>query len=266
MKTIGVIGCGALGTIFVRNMQKVLGESYEILGVLDVHKESSERLASEAGCRSYSSIVELLDDNPDYVVEIAGVPAVKAYAEQVLSLGKQLVIVSVGSLADDELKERLFQTAKEHGGRIYIPNGAVGGFDLLQTYSLMGPSRVSIESRKAPRSLNGAPGLNGRILSEEREELVFEGNVKDAIKGFPKNVNVAVATSIASSNPDVSVRITSVPGLGENSHHIHIQNEIARAEISVYSKPDPANPRSSTSAAWSVIALFRDLASPVSYY
>lgn len=266
MKTIGVIGCGALGTIFVTNMQKVLAKSYKVLGVFDVVKESAERLSSSVGCKAYGAIDELLADNPDYVVEIAGIPAVKAYAEYILSMSKQLVIVSVGSLADDEFRMRLFKTAATAGGRIFIPNGAVGGFDLLQTYSLMGPSKVSIESIKAPRSLNGAPGLCGRVLPEDHEEVVFEGSVKDAIKGFPKNVNVAVATSIVSSNPSMTVKIRSVPNLIENCHHIHIQNAIARAEISVFSKPDSANPRSSTSAAWSVIALFHNLASPVFYF
>ena len=266
MKTIGVIGCGALGTVFVTNMQKVLAESYRILGVLDVVKEHADKLAHASGCKSYRSIDELLADAPDLVVEIAGVPAVKAHAERILSLGKPLVIVSVGALADHDLYERLVQTARNHDGHIYIPNGAVGGFDLLMTYSMMGHSTVSIESRKAPRSLNGAPGLSGRVLGEEHEELVFEGGVQDAITGFPKNVNVAVATSIASSNPETCVRITSVPGLQENSHHIQIQNQIAKAEISVYSKPDPANPRSSTSAAWSVIALLKNLASPISFF
>ena len=38
------------------------------------------------------------------------------------------------------------------------------------------------------------------------------------------------------------------------------------AELSIASKPDPANPKSSTSAAWSVIALLRNLVSDVVFF
>ena len=147
-----------------------------------------------------------------------------------------------------------------------LVNGAIGGFDLMQIFALMGPSKVSIESTKAPRSLNGAPYLNGRELSETEEELVFCGGVQDAISGFPKNVNVAVATALASDNPETEVRIRSVPGRAENSHSITIEGEYMKAEIKVTSTPDPVNPKSSVSAAWSVVALLKNLASPVFFY
>lgn len=136
----------------------------------------------------------------------------------------------------------------------------------MQIFALMGDSKVSIESTKAPRSLNGAPYLAGRELSEQEEELVFCGNVKDAIGGFPKNVNVAVATSLASDNPDTEVRIRSVPGRTENSHSITLEGAHMKAEIKVCSTPDPLNPKSSVSAAWSVVALLKNLASPVFFY
>lgn len=265
-KKLAIIGCGALGRILATNVKKLLSDSYEICGLLDLNQEAAQKLAADVQSKVYADFADLAADKPDYTVEIAGIPAAKAYGEQVLRSVSDLIVVSVGSLADESFRSALTTAAEESGHRLYVVNGAIGGFDLMQVFSLMGPSTVSIESTKAPRSLNGAPYLNGRSLSESEEELVFSGSVQDAIQGFPKNVNVAVATALASGNDATQVRIRSVPGRKENSHSITLQGEYMKAEITVTSTPDPENPKSSVSAAWSVVALLKNLASPVFYY
>jgi len=265
-KKLAIIGCGALGRILATNVKKLLDEQYEITGLFDIDKNSAEKLAQDVRSKAYNNIEELYADAPDYTVEIAGVPAAKAYGEDILRNVSDLIVVSVGSLADEEFKQKLITAAGESGHKLYVVNGAIGGFDLMQIFALMGNAKVSIESTKAPRSLNGAPYLSGRELSETEEELVFCGNMQDAIKGFPKNVNVAVATALASDNPDTEVRIRSVPGKKENSHAITLEGEHMKAEITVTSTPDPVNPKSSVSAAWSVVALLKNLASPVFFY
>ncbi len=265
-KKLAIIGCGALGRILATNVTKLLDAQYEICGLFDLDKAAAAKLAADVNSKSCETIEELYALQPDYTVEIAGIPAAKAYGEEILRKVSNLIVVSVGSLADESFKAKLLSAAEESGHKLYVVNGAIGGFDLMQIFALMGPSKVSIESTKAPRSLNGAPYLNGRELSETEEELVFCGNVQDAIKGFPKNVNVAVATALASDNPETEVRIRSVPGRAENSHAITIQGEHMKAEITVTSTPDPQNPKSSVSAAWSVVALLKNLASPVFFY
>lgn len=266
MKKLAIIGCGALGRILATNVYRLMPEEYAITGVYDLNTENAAKLAEDVKTKAYASIEELYADKPDYTVEIAGIPAAKAYGEEILRKVSDLIVVSVGSLADESFKQKLYAAAKESGHKLYVVNGAIGGFDLMQVFALMGVDHVAIESTKAPRSLNGAPYLNGRELSETEEELVFSGNVKDAIAGFPKNVNVAVATSLASDTPDTEVRIRSVPGRKENTHCITLQGEYMSAEIKVTSTPDPVNPKSSVSAAWSVVALLKNLASPVFFY
>ena len=265
-KKLAVIGCGALGRIMCTNVKKLLGDHYEIVGLFDLNKEAGMALASDIGSVFVDKIEDLYAKKPDIMVEIAGVPAAKAYGEYILRNVSDLIVVSVGSLADDDFKAKLYKAAEETGHRLYIPSGAVGGFDLMQIFALMGAKKVSIESTKAPRSLNGAPYLEGRELSETEEELVFAGNVKDAIKGFPKNVNVAVATALASDFENTEVRIRSVPGKKENSHAITLEGENMKAEVVITSTPDSVNPKSSVSAAWSVVALLKNLASPVMFY
>jgi len=266
MKKLAVIGCGALGRILCTNVKKLLDDKYEIVGLFDMNKEAGVALANDVGSVFVEKIEDLYAMKPDITVEIAGIPAAKAYGEEILKKVSDFIIVSVGSLADEDFKNKLVNAAEESGHRLYIPNGAVGGFDLMQIFSLMGAKSVSIESTKAPRSLNGAPYLEGRELSEIEEELVFKGNVKDAIKGFPKNVNVAVATALASDFENTEVRIRSVPNKRENSHAITLEGENMKAEIKITSTPDPVNPKSSVSAAWSVVALLKNLASPMFFY
>ena len=266
MKQIAIIGCGALGQILAKNLKKILDNDYFITGVFDFNYLQSEDLAEEIGCKSYKTISDLIEDKPDYAVEIASISAVQSYGEDILKGGINLIVVSVGALADSKLKARLRTTADKYNKKIYVVNGAIGGFDLMQTYALMGPSEVSIENIKAPESLNGAPYLSGHILSNNQVETIFDGSVEDAIKGFPKNVNVAVATSIASENPETRVIIKSVPGLSENQHIIRLHNDTMRAELAIFSTPDPVNPKSSICTAWSVIALLKNLASPICYF
>lgn len=266
MERIAIIGSGALAQLVIRNFNDQLSETCQLVGIYGIEQEVVQPLAQQHHCKGYTTLQELLEDKPNYTIEIAAVGACKAYAEEILASGSHLIIVSVGALADQDFKERIEATAKQHQTKIYVVSGAIGGFDLMQVFHCMGNSTVSIESTKAPKGLNGAPYLNGRILSETEAETVFEGNYIDAIHGFPKNVNVAVATALASSNPNTKVIINSQPGSKRNQHKISLDNELIHSEILIQSYPDPANPRSSVSAGWSVIALLKSLTSSIIYF
>ena len=53
---------------------------------------------------------------------------------------------------------------------------------------------------------------------------VFEGSAREAIAGFPANVNVAVALSLAGVGPDrTRVEIWADPGVTRNTHTIRRQ-------------------------------------------
>ncbi len=168
MKKIASIGCGALGTIFARALMSRLADDYRLTGVFDLNAENAHNLAEELNVRAFSSFEELLASGPDIVVEIAGVPAARAYGEKVLASGCDLIVVSVGALADTAFKTRLEACEKENDRAVYVVNGAIGGLDLMQTVALMGIEEAVITNVKAPASLNGAPYLNGRALSEDR--------------------------------------------------------------------------------------------------
>lgn len=265
MKTVSVIGCGALANVFAKNLPLLEGT----VALKGIWSRTSEKVAAASqayGCKAYGSLEELLADKPDFVAEFAGGDAVRAYAEQVLAAGIDLICISVGAFADKAFLDRLKAVAEKSGAHLYVPNGAIGGLDMLQIHALTGGAELSIENVKAPRSLEGAPYLKGEPLPTDRRVTVFEGSVADAIAGFPKNVNVAVAASIAAANPDARVSIISDPYTKENSHTIRISNGRVRAELSFFSTPNPQNPKSSSSAAVSVIALLKNITGTVRYF
>ena len=157
METIAVIGAGALARIFCREVQNLLSEDYRIIAVMARNKDHAEALADQCSAFACTDINDLLAGFPDIVVEFAGRDAVKTYAQSVLAHGSDLVIASIGALADDQFRKSLFDFAREHGRKVYIPNGAIGALDLMQTFALMGEAEVTIGNTKAPRSLEGAP-------------------------------------------------------------------------------------------------------------
>lgn len=265
-KRTAVIGYGALGKIAASGIREVLQEQYEVTGVFEVNPKSFSEIEKD-GFYRYSSFNALLEDKPDFVVEMAGDQAVREYGVSVLSKGIKLVIASVGALADDILYQTLWETAELHHTKLYLISGAIGGFDVFQTIKIMGNAKGKIENFKAPASLNGAPYLGGCTLPEDQNSQVFSGTAREAIGGFPKNVNVAVASAIASVGVDeMNVEIESIPGLKDNIHKVTIENLEVKAVVEIASKPDPKNPKSSAMAAWSAVALLKNLASPIELF
>lgn len=267
MKSIVVIGYGALGKILSSVIVSHLHRDYTLEGIYDIalHEPSVE--VEGQSVPVLGSFEEVLASRADLVVEIAGVKAVKEYAAPLLKADKDVVITSVGALADSKLRETLVDTARTHGRKVHVTSGAVGGFDILSTVAFMGGAKTTIQSTKAPQSLNGAPYLAGQDLPTDERVVAFTGSAPEAIAGFPKNTNVAVATGLAGGGVDcVEVQVVSDPAARGNTHRVTIENDKAKAVVEVTAKTDPRNPKSSVTAAWSVAALLANLANPLQLF
>lgn len=267
MKSISVIGCGALSNAFIDIIKSKLSDKFNIKGVFSRNFSNTTSFATEKNIIPYNDINDLLADKPDYVVELASKEAVFSYAYNVLLNGIDLVIVSIGAFADKNLFEKLEKCAKENNVKVHIASGAIGGFDIMRTFSLIEEPKVIIDTYKPPANLAGAPYLKDITLPSDKSKEIFCGNAKEAIEAFPKNVNVAVAASIASSTLNSStVRVTSDPGKSSNHHVINLSTSIADASIHISSKADKNNPKSSTITAWNVAALLDNLESSVQFF
>lgn len=263
---IAIIGSGALGSIIGKVVSGDLSEEYEILGVLSGRIENAVKLAHEIGCKAYKTLNEIIDDKPDYIIEAASPEVFKNIGIKILENGISLIPLSVGALADKEYYNNVKAAALENNCRVYIPSGAVGGFDVLRGAMLMEDAEVSITTKKSPGSLNGAPFLKGRKLSEEKAEEIFSGSAMEAIEHFPENVNVAVATAIATTGVEnIKVSIHSIPGLESNEHEINLTGKIIKVNVTIETTPSDDNPKSSTLAAYSVISLLKNIVSPITF-
>ena len=263
---LAIIGSGSLGGIIARAVSHDLCKEYEVIGVLSGRIENAIKLADEIGCKAYKTLNEIIDDKPDYIVEAASPDVFKEIGVEVLANGISLIPLSVGALANKEFYNNIKTTALKNNSRLHIPAGAVGGFDVLRASMLMDDAEVSITTEKSPQSLNGAPLLKGRKLSEEKAEEIFSGSAKEAIKHFPENVNVAVTTALATTGVEnTKVSIKSIPGFESNKHEIRLVGETINITVIVETKPSKDNPKSSSLAAYSVISLLKNLVAPITF-
>lgn len=261
-KKLALVGCGFLGSIVAGAYADGLLEGYRLVGALSRTAEKTQAVAERTGCRACASLEELLALEPDYVVETASVQMAREMALPVLRSGVSLVLISIGALADGAFRGQVEAAARESGAKVHIASGAVGGFDVLRTVSLMAraqdlPETAGIVTRKGPRSLQNTPVFREELLTDTEESRVLSGTAAQAIAQLPTKVNVAVAASLATTGPDsASAQIFSVPGFTGDDHCITAEIDGVRATVDVYS-------RTSAIAGWSVVALLRNLASPI---
>lgn len=254
---LGLVGCGYLGNIIADAYAANLLEEYEIVGVLDRHEDRAAEIAKKTGCTACKDIDELMGRKPDFVSETASGRIIRDIAEKVLAGGSNLVVLSIGAFADNDFYEKIQAVAKDNGTKVYLASGAIGGFDVLRTISLMGRVKAGIETRKGPASLQGTPLFEQHLMTDTEETHVFDGNAKKAISLLPTKVNVAVATALATAGAEnTSVNIHSVPGMVGDDHKITAEIDGVRAVVDIYSS-------TSEIAGWSIVALLRNIVSPV---
>lgn len=254
---LGIMGSGFLSTVVVNAWKNGLLDEYEMVGVMGRNPETVAKLSQSAGCPGFLSLDELLTQKPDIIAEASSVQMVKDSAEKILSSGSSLVVLCIGAFADTPFYERVKTVAKEHGTKVYIASGAVGGFDVLRTVTLMGCSKAGIETRKGPKSLQNTPLFQDDLMAEGPDTHVFAGNAREAIGLLPTKVNVAVAASLATLGPDeTSVDITSEPGFVGGDHRITAEADGIKAVVDIYSA-------TSEIAGWSVVAVLQNIVSPI---
>ena len=266
MQTVSLIGAGALAREFATNLG-VLGGEWTIKSVLGRSPERLEAFTNDFHCEGFTDFATFIESAGDVVIELAGKPAAQRYALDVLKTGRRWVSVSIGAYVDEVFRNEVIETARAHHTEVHLPHGAIGGLDYLLTSSLYkSVPNVTIETRKGLKGLMGAPGMEGLEIDPTKECVVFEGSVADAVAAFPKNINVAAAASLASANPNITVRIICSPDAKNNGHRITLDNGLWSGTMQFASLPDPANPKTSISTAWSVLALLKNLSSPLRFF
>lgn len=198
------------------------------------------------------------------VVEAAPASAFESIVVPALEQGRTLAIASVGALL---ARPHLLERARRTGASIIVPSGALAGLDAIRAVIMGDVDSVTLETRKPPGSLAGAPYLarNAVDLRTITSAIcVFRGNAREAAAGFPANANVAAALALAGIGPErTQVEIWADPALERNRHTVRVVADSATLAFCVESVPSPANPRTSHLAALSMIACLQGLVAPL---
>ncbi len=257
---VGLAGMGAVGLEVARRLQAgVPGLVLAAVSVRDVAK-AKRGLPQVGDSIPVRKATELADDC-DIVVECLPPAVFREVALSVIDKGKLFMPLSVAQLlVHDDLPAR----AKEKGARILVPTGALIGLDAVRAAAEGNIRSVRMVTRKPPPGLEGAPYLVERGISVanlDKPLKVFDGTAREGAKGFPTNVNVAAALSLAGVGPDrTHLEIWADPTVTMNTHSISVESDIARFSMMMENTPSE-NPRTGKIVAPSTIAALRGLVS-----
>jgi aspartate dehydrogenase len=256
--TVAIGGLGAIGLSLARR----LDAGVEGLRLVSASARDRDRAcANVAGFAHPPEIVDLdALAQADIVVEAAPAAIFEQIAVPAIEAGRIFVPSSVGALLP---RLHLVDRARKSGARIIVPTGALLGLDAVRACAEGEVESITIETRKHPRGLAGAPYLARHgidVAAITTPTVVFEGNALDAAAGFPANVNVAAALALAGIGPlRTRVRIWADPGVDRNIHTIRVEADAARLTMTVENVPSEANPRTGKLTALSVLACLRGL-------
>jgi aspartate dehydrogenase len=254
---VAIAGYGAIGRSLARPLLAgIPGITFTAIGVRNPASASPP-----PGVLAVAS--DQLAGHADIVIECAPAAALPGIALPVLRAGKTMVVLSCAALLRHP---ELEQAARDHGGRILVPTGALLGLDAVLAAAEGSIHSVRMVTRKPPGGLTGAPHLvrNGIDVGNLAEPLlVFAGSAREAAIGFPANVNVAAALSMAGIGPDrTTIEIWADPGVDRNIHRIELDSDAARLSMTIENVPSE-NPRTGRITAQSVLALLRKMRAPL---
>ena len=249
---LGIIGCGAIGTDVAQAADKI--KEIKKIYLYDIKKNASQRLNQTITKGQIKPVKNFLPQ-VDCVFEGASQQAVYEYAEEILRAGKNLILMSVGSLFDETFRKQLENIAREKECKIYIPSGAICGIDGIISANIGGLNEVTLVTTKPPKSF-------GKRF--EKRSVLFKGTAREAVKKFPFNINVAASLSLAGKGfDDTNVQIVADPVESRISHKILAHGKFGRLRIELENMPNPHNPSSSYMASLSAIATLRRIIDPI---
>ena len=240
---VGIVGMGTIGRAIAQALDT------EDMGVrlVAVQSRNVEKLCSFVRTLQHPPQVvglkELITAS-DLVIEAATQAALATIAPPTLEAGKDLMVLSVGGVLD---YPEWAHMAARRGCKLYIPSGAIVGLDGVKGACAGQVESVTITTRKPPKGLAGAPYVEAHgidVFALTQETVIFEGSAREACKGFPANVNVSAALSLAGIGPE-------------------IEGEFGRMTVHIENVPSATNPRTGKLSYLSAIAMLKEIVGPV---
>lgn len=244
---IGVLGHGAIGSRVAAEIAKGHVSGATLSGII-------VRGTLQGAPAPQLSISEALAQC-DLIVECAGQQALVDHGQRTLGAGVDLLMTSIGAMADSDLAARL---RKAGPGRLFYTSGAVGGLDLLAAGARMGQyQHVQVTTRKLPSTLI-QPWMEPQQVQQLKRGSevceVFSGSSREAARYFPRSLNVVAAVALAINDWDkVSVELIADPTANLTEHHISAQGASGEYSFSTKNQPALENPRTSGVVPYAVL-------------
>ena len=216
----------------------------------DLARQTERR--SRRSCRSNK-----LSDAADIVIECAPAKLLRSIVAPFVESGKTAVVLSAGALLENE---DLIELAKQNGGQIVVPTGALIGLDAVTAAAVGTIHSVKMVTRKPVQGLAGAPYIveNNIDIEHITEPLQdIRGDGARGRQGFPGQSECggrAVACRHRSGpNPAGDLGRSAVT---RNMHRVEVEFDSARFSMSIENIPSE-NPKTGRITALSVIAYLR---------
>ena len=250
MISIGMLGCGNIAGI----IESQGGAIVKIAACYDIEPQKTESYAQRTLGRQCTDFDSLVEKDYSLLVEAASVDAVRDHLHDALRRGKDTVVLSVGAFSDLSFLAETRQIAAANGRRIYVPSGAIFGLDNIKVARVCGIDRLVLRTTKPP----GALGIN----DTSQRVCAFRGTANEAIRRFPRNINVSVAIGLA-AGVEPEVELWADPSVTANRHEIEATGPFGSVSITTDNVPSPDNPATSYLAALSVLTLLKNLGDPL---
>jgi aspartate dehydrogenase len=253
MLTIGLIGYGTIARA-VLQILRTSGHADGVVMVGILVRPGHGAATADCGLPVFERVADLIARGPAVVAEAAAQSAVVDYGETILAAGCDLLVTSTGALSSEPVLERLRSRAAEHGARILLPSGAIGGIDAIAAMRIAGLSRVTYRSKKPPAAWKGS-AAEGLVDLETlaKPAMFYRGTAREAAQKFPKNANVAATVALAGLGMDrTGVELVADPTVTCNIHEVEADGASGRVAFRLEGAPFPDNPRSSMLTAYSV--------------
>ncbi|WP_108880643.1 aspartate dehydrogenase [Anderseniella sp. Alg231-50] len=261
---LGIAGLGTIGLAVARRVDA--GEAGDMVVSAVSARDTGKAADNISGFTHRPDIVPIgeIGGHCDVVLECAPRSVFDELATSAISNGCIFIPLSVGALLD---RPELVEQARATGAKIMVPTGALIGLDAVKAIAQGNVTSITMETRKPPRGLKGAPHIaaTGVDLDSVSEPLkVFSGTAREAARGFPANVNVAAALGLAGIGPDrTMVEIWADPTVQHNTHSITAKSDSSDFTMTIQNIPTAENPPTGKITALSALATLQRLTSPL---
>jgi aspartate dehydrogenase len=243
---VGFLGYGTIGQDSFRLIKELALDEIEVVGAL-VRDPVMKR---PPGPFLVTSLSALLDLHPDVIVEATGHDGLRQHGQLILRAGVDLILVSIGALADADFLQMLRQAAQENSAHIKIASGAIGGLDALSAASLGELRQVTHTLRKPPATL--LPPQEAAKVHDAQE--IFFGNARQAVRRFPEFLNVAAAVALAGSGFDETmVRVIADPTVAHSVHAFEAEGTGGTFHFTIENVPSRPPTRGARLVAMSIV-------------